>query len=153
MIADVFAKVSNAQSVAGSGNLLSTDSYDQLAQRDPGAGRDLMMVFTIPTTIVMNATSTSLEFQVGVCDDDAGTNFTVIGRSPAILKAALTAGRNPVEVTLNQDYASIGRRFIKARYVANDAAAMTSGNVTAQLVPLSDSGDGGKLYPSGFPTP
>lgn len=154
MLGDIFTKVSTAQNLAGAGTIVSTDSIDMLAARDMGPGREVKLVVHVPTTIVMNASSASLEIQAIVADDAALTaNVTVVGRSAAILKATLLAGRAPIEVKINQDYNSIGRRFLGARYVPNDAAAMTSGAITAMFAPLSDSGDGGKLYPSGFPIP
>lgn len=152
MLGDVNNKVSVAQSIAsvGSSPILSTDSLDQLAARDIAPGRELVAVFHIPTTLVLNASSNTMTFQVVACDDDAGTNPVVIGQSDAIAKATLTANRAPIVVRLNQDYGSIGKKFLKTRYVPLPAANATSGAITAGFYPLADSGDGPKPYPSGF---
>lgn len=152
MLGDIYNKVDVARSIAGLGAaaILSVDSLDQLAARDIAPGRELVGVVHIPATLVLNAGTTTMEFQVVACDDDAGTGAVVIGSSGPIAKALLTANRAPIVISLNQDYGSIGKRFLKFRYVPAALGAATSGSITAGFYPLADSGDGPKPYPAGF---
>lgn len=152
MLGDVNNKVSVSQDITGAGAaaIFSTDSLDQLAARDIAPGRELVGVVHIPQVLLLNAGTTTMEFQVVACDDDAGTNAVVIGSSGPIAKALLTTNRAPIVVSLNQDYGSIGKRFLKFRYVPVALGAATSGRITAGFYPLADSGDGPKPYPSGF---
>lgn len=153
MIGDVFTTLqdgANPTLMAGVEPRLSADSIDLLAAKDVGAGTTVRAEFFTVVTIVANATSTTVEFQIVACDDDAGLNPVVVATSGPVAKATLTAGRAPVEAKFNHIYGSIVKRFLKARYVSNDGADMTSGSAYAKVAVIIDSGDGGKPYPSGF---
>jgi hypothetical protein len=141
MITDQLLRVSNAQNVTVTA--VSVDSVDLSQARDIGEGQDLFMNFAVGTAF---AGGTSTEFQVIVADNGAlTTNVTVIGSSGAIPTASLTAGSMQA-VRLNPMIASLGRRFLGARYVV--AGTNTAGNVTSDIV--LDIQDGRKSYASGF---
>jgi hypothetical protein len=152
MLGDINNKVDVNRSIAtlGGSAILSVDSLDQLAARDIAPGRELVGVVHIPTTLSLNASTTTMQFQIVACDDDAGTGAVVIGASDFIAKALLTANRAPIIVKMNPDYGSIGKRFLKFRYVPAPLGVAASGAITSGFYPLADSGDGPKPYPSGF---
>lgn len=153
MIGDVANnKVDNNRDITGLGSAVffSVDSLDQLAPRDIAPGRELFGVVHIPTTLVLNASTTTMEFQVVACSDDAGSNAVVIGSSGPLAKATLTANRAPITISLNQQYGSAGLQYLKFRYVPSPLGNATSGRITAGFYPVVDSGDGPKPYPAGF---
>ena len=141
MITDKFLRVSDAQAVTTTA--VSTDSIDLGTARDIGEGNELMMNFDVGTAF---AGGTSLQFEVIVADNAAlTTNVTVVGSSAAVATASLTAGKMET-VRINPQIASLGRRYIGARYTV--VGTMTAGTVTADMV--MDIQDGRKSYASGF---
>lgn len=141
MITDALLRVSSAQALTTTA--VSTDKIDLSVARDIGEGQDLYMNFAVVTQLTGG---TSVNFEVVVADDAAiSTNVTVIGSSGAIATAALVAGYNTA-VRLNPSIASLGRRYLAARYTI--VGTYSAGAVTADVV--SDIQDGRKSYASGF---
>jgi len=132
------------QSIASSGNVLSTNTVDLGANRDIGSGLEYPVMFASIGTAVAGGTSTEIQ---AIMADDAGlsSNVVVIGSSGAIPTAQLTAGKR-VAVTLNPQVGSVGKRYLGARYVIT--GVNSAGTVTTFFG--ADLQDGQKFYPGGF---
>ena len=141
MITDKLLRVSDAQAVTTTA--VSTDTVDLSVARDIGEGGDLYMNFAMTEAF---AGGTSTNFEVIIADNAAlSSNVVVIGASGAIVTADLTLGKN-VAVRLNPQIASLGKRYLGARYTVS--GTNSAGKVTADMV--MDVQDGKKFYASGF---
>jgi len=141
MITDKLLRVSDAQAVTTTA--VSTDTVDLSVARDMGEGGDLYMNFAMTEAF---AGGTSTNFEVIIADNAAlSSNVVVIGASGAIATADLTLGKN-VAVRLNPQIASLGKRYLGARYTVS--GTNSAGKVTADIV--MDVQDGKKFYASGF---
>jgi hypothetical protein len=141
MITDKLLRVSDAQAVTTTA--VSTDTVDLSVARDIGEGGDLYMNFAMTEAF---AGGTSTNFEVIIADNAAlSSNVVVIGASGAIVTASLTLGTN-VAVRLNPQIASLGKRYLGARYTVS--GTNSAGKVTADMV--MDVQDGKKFYASGF---
>jgi hypothetical protein len=141
MITDKLLRVSDAQAVTTTA--VSTDTVDLSVARDMGEGGDLYMNFAMTEAF---AGGTSTNFEVIIADNAAlSSNVVVIGASGAIVTADLTLGKN-VAVRLNPQIASLGKRYLGARYTVS--GTNSAGKVTADMV--MDVQDGKKFYASGF---
>jgi hypothetical protein len=141
MITDKLLRVSTDQAVTTTA--VSTDTVDLSVARDMGEGGDLYMNFAMTEAF---AGGTSTNFEVIIADNAAlSSNVVVIGASGAIVTASLGLGIN-VAVRLNPQIASLGKRYLGARYTVS--GTNTAGKVTADIV--TDVQDGKKFYASGF---
>ena len=141
MITDKLLRVSTDQAVTTTA--VSTDTVDLSIARDMGEGGDLFMNFAMTEAF---AGGTSTNFEIIIADNAAlSSNVVVIGASGAILTASLTLGTN-VAVRLNPQIASLGKRYLGARYTVS--GTNTAGKVVADIV--MDIQDGKKFYASGF---
>ena len=141
MITDKLLRVSTDQAVTTTA--VSTDTVDLSIARDMGEGGDLFMNFAMTEAF---AGGTSTNFEIIIADNAAlSSNVVVIGASGAILTASLTLGTN-VAVRLNPQIASLGKRYLGARYTVS--GTNTAGKVVADIV--TDIQDGKKFYASGF---
>lgn len=141
MITDKLLRVSDAQAVTTTA--VSTDTVDLSVARDIGEGQDLFMNFAVTEAF---AGGTSTNFEVIIADNAAlSSNVQVIGASGAIVTASLPLGTN-VAVRLNPQIASLGKRYLGARYTVS--GTNSAGKVTADIV--MDIQDGKKYYASGF---
>jgi hypothetical protein len=141
MITDKLLRVSTDQAVTTTA--VSTDTVDLSVARDMGEGGDLYMNFAMTEAF---AGGTSTNFEVIIADNAAlSSNVVVIGASGAIVTASLPLGTN-VAVRLNPQIASLGKRYLGARYTVS--GTNTAGKVTADIV--TDVQDGKKFYASGF---
>jgi len=141
MITDKLLRVSTDQAVTTTA--VSTDTVDLSVARDMGEGGDLYMNFAMTEAF---AGGTSTNFEVIIADNAAlSSNVVVIGASGAIVTASLTLGTN-VAVRLNPQIASLGKRYLGARYTVS--GTNSAGKVTADIV--MDVQDGKKFYASGF---
>lgn len=141
MITDKLLRVSDAQAVTTTA--VSTDTVDLSVARDMGEGGDLYMNFAVTEAF---AGGTSTNFEVIIADNAAlSSNVVVIGASGAIVTASLPLGTN-VAVRLNPQIASLGKRYLGARYTVS--GTNSAGKVTADIV--MDIQDGKKYYASGF---
>lgn len=141
MITDKLLRVSTDQAVTTTA--VSTDTVDLSVARDMGEGGDLYMNFAMTEAF---AGGTSTNFEIIIADNAAlSSNVVVIGASGAIATADLTLGKN-VAVRLNPQIASLGKRYLGARYTVS--GTNTAGKVVADIV--MDVQDGKKFYASGF---
>jgi hypothetical protein len=141
MITDKLLRVSTDQAVTTTA--VSTDTVDLSIARDMGEGDDLFMNFAMTEAF---AGGTSTNFEIIIADNAAlSSNVVVIGASGAIVTASLTLGTN-VAVRLNPQIASLGKRYLGARYTVS--GTNTAGKVVADIV--MDIQDGKKFYASGF---
>ena len=141
MITDKLLRVSTDQAVTTTA--VSTDTVDLSLARDMGEGGDLYINFAMTEAF---AGGTSTNFEVIIADNAAlSSNVVVIGASGAIVTASLPLGTN-VAVRLNPQIASLGKRYLGARYTVS--GTNTAGKVTADIV--MDVQDGKKFYASGF---
>jgi hypothetical protein len=141
MITDKLLRVSTDQAVTTTA--VSTDTVDLSIARDMGEGGDLYMNFAMTEAF---AGGTSTNFEIIIADNAAlSSNVVVIGASGAIVTASLTLGTN-VAVRLNPQIASLGKRYLGARYTVS--GTNTAGKVVADIV--TDIQDGKKFYASGF---
>ena len=141
MITDKLLRVSTDQAVTTTA--VSTDTVDLSVARDMGEGGDLYMNFAMTEAF---AGGTSTNFEVIIADNAAlSSNVVVIGASGAIVTASLPLGTN-VAVRLNPQIASLGKRYLGARYTVS--GTNSAGKVTADIV--MDVQDGKKFYASGF---
>jgi hypothetical protein len=141
MITDKLLRVSTDQAVTTTA--VSTDTVDLSQARDMGEGGDLYMHFAMTEAF---AGGTSTNFEVIIADNAAlSSNVVVIGASGAIVTADLTLGKS-VAVRLNPQIASLGKRYLGARYTVS--GTNSAGKVTADIV--TDIQDGKKYYASGF---
>lgn len=141
MITDKLLRVSTDQAVTTTA--VSTDTVDLSVARDMGEGGDLYMNFAMTEAF---AGGTSTNFEIIIADNAAlSSNVQVIGASGAIVTADLTLGKN-VAVRLNPQIASLGKRYLGARYTVS--GTNTAGKVVADIV--MDVQDGKKFYASGF---
>jgi hypothetical protein len=141
MITDKLLRVSTDQAVTTTA--VSTDTVDLSIARDMGEGGDLFMNFAMTEAF---AGGTSTNFEIIIADNAAlSSNVVVIGASGAIVTASLTLGTN-VAVRLNPQIASLGKRYLGARYTVS--GTNTAGKVVADIV--MDVQDGKKFYASGF---
>lgn len=132
------------QSIAATGNVLSTDSIDLSTTRDIGPGEYPKLHAVIGTAV---AGGTSTEIQVITADDSAlTTNVTVVGSSGAVLTAQLTAGARFVVNINPQLMGRTARRFMGARYVIT--GTNSAGTIISHLG--LDTQDGQRFYASGF---
>jgi hypothetical protein len=121
---------------------VSTNTIDLGTARDIGEGSDLFMVFTVVTSF---NTLTSLDLEVVISANDDLSSHTVLAETNVLL-AGLTAGRQYV-VALPPQIASLGLRYLGARYDVNGTAP-TTGSILAEIV--HNIQDGRKFYASGF---
>jgi hypothetical protein len=121
---------------------VSTDTIDLGTARDIGEGSDLFMVFTVVTAF---DNLTSLDLEVVTSANANLSSHTVLAETNVLL-AGLTAGKQYV-VALPPQIASLGQRYLGARYDVNGTAP-TTGSILAEIV--HNIQDGRKFYASGF---
>lgn len=146
MITDYNLRISTDQSIAINGTTaLSDNSVDLKVARDMGEGRQLFMNFAITTAM---SAGTSCAFEIIIADNAALTsNVVSLATTPAIARASLVAGYNTA-LAIPPQIASLGKRYLGARYtVVGDNSAGT-GKVTTDIV--TEIQDGKKFYASGF---
>lgn len=126
--------------------VVSTDTIDLSLARDIGEGEDLYMVFNI---VAAYNNLTSLQFEViGATNAALSTGVVSLGSSGAVALAAgpSTAG-SMIIVRINPQYASLGVRYMGARYTTVGTTP-TTGSVCAYITHAPQ--DGRKFYASGF---
>ena len=122
----------------------STDTIDLGTARDIGEGSDLFMVFTVVTAF---NTLTSLDLEVVISANADLSSHTVLAETNATLaNSGLVAGKQYV-VALPPQIASLGLRYLGARYDVNGSNPST-GSILAEIV--HNIQDGRKFYASGF---
>lgn len=139
----IAGNVVTGQTVTGTGNVLSTNTYDLGVARDIGKGEALEVAIE---TIVAQAGGTSVQFQLIQADDAAlSTNVQVIVQTDAYPTATLTAGvQIPLHVDRVDPYPA--RRYLGLRYVI--VGTSTAGSFFATIV--KSIADKQVNYPNGF---
>lgn len=133
MLIDVQALLSDNQAVTVTA--FSANQYDQGAtapRRNLGRKELRLTVECLET--VTAAGAATVTFELGEADDAAGTNFTAFYTTPAIPKATLVAGYNPLDMPLPDTGA---RRMLMLRYTVG-TGPLTAGKFTAALVLSTD---------------
>jgi hypothetical protein len=151
MITDVLLTVSGANTPGSaiSGQAITADAYstntiDLGTARDIGEGADLYMVFTVVQAF---NNLTSLDLEVVISANDDLSSHTVLAETNATLaNSGLAAGKQYV-VALPPQIASLGLRYLGARYDVNGTLP-SAGSILAQIV--HNVQDGRKFYASGF---
>lgn len=132
-----------AQTVTGTGNVLSTNTIDLLQNRDIGEGNSVYLRAVVGAA---QAGGTSVEIQAIAADDAAlTTNVTVLSSTGAIVTASLTAG-SIWEAVLPPRVGSKGQRYLGVRYVI--VGTSTAGSFVTDFG--LEQVDSKKFYPSGF---
>lgn len=142
MLIDVQGLLSDNQAVTATA--FSTNQFDQGAnapRRNLGRKELRLIIETLET--VTAAGAATVTFELGEADDAAGTNFTAFYTTPAIPKATLVAGYNPVDMPL-PDTGS--RRMLMVRYTVA-TGPLTAGKFTAVLVLSTDHQ---RIYTDGY---
>lgn len=138
---DVQALLSDEQAVTATA--FSSNQYDTGAgspSRNMGR-RGMRAVFTTDEAATASGSAT-VSFEIGEADDAAGTNYVALAASPAIGKAALTAGSKPFDVPLPDT----SKRFILGRFVVA-TGPLTAGKFSLALMLGSDHQ---RAYPDGY---
>lgn len=141
MITDDLLRLSTAQAVTASA--VSENTIDLGVTRDIGEGKPLYMHFNIDANF---ATATSVNFEIITSAAAALTSPTVISSSGTIVIALLIIGKSIV-VPIPPQLASLGQRYLGARYVITGSSA-SAGKVTTDIVETVQ--DGEKFHASGF---
>ena len=116
MITDAQAKFSDAQAVT-TGTQVSTNAYDMGIARDIGRGRELRIFANVVTAFL---SGTSLQVNViGSANSDLSSP-TVLVTGAVTAEAALTAGKNLLDVVLPQT---------TQRYLSLHTAGAVSGGI------------------------
>lgn len=128
MIVDAQLRPSNAQAVAGTGTLVSTNSIDLLsANRNLGRGQPMRLVVTVDTTFTGGTTFTPQMISSPNADLSSPT---VLSAGPAAVNPA--AGTKLWDASLPDN---VGR-YLGFQYVRT--GTYTAGNVSAHLVSDTD---------------
>lgn len=130
MITDAQLRLSQAQAVAGTGTLVSTNNVDLLsANRNIGRGQDMRLAVTIDTTMTGG---TSLQPQLIESANSDMSSPNVIGSGPVVPVANLTAGSKIWDTALPDNT----RRYYAIQYVR--VGTFTAGAVSAHIVSDTD---------------
>jgi hypothetical protein len=151
MITDVLLTVSGSNTPGSAitgqaitADAVSTNTIDLGTARDIGEGENLYMVFTV---IEAFNTLTSLDLEVIISANANLSSHTVLAETNATLaNSGLVAGKQYV-VALPPLIASLGLRYLGARYDVNGSNP-TTGSILAEIVHGIQ--DGRKFYASGF---
>lgn len=130
MITDAQLRLSQAQAVAGTGTLVSTNNVDLLsANRNIGRGQDMRLAVTIDTTMTGG---TSLQPQLIESANSDMSSPNVIASGPVVATANLTAGSKIWDTALPDNT----RRYYAIQYVR--VGTFTAGAVSAHIVSDTD---------------
>ena len=130
MITDAQNRPSNAQSVVGTGTIVSTDSIDLLT-----ANRNVGRSFPMRMHAVMAAGltgGTSIQAQVITSANGNLSTPTVVATGPVVLVAAAVAGAEILDVNIG----GTAQRYLGVQYII--VGTTTVGTVTAHVVAETD---------------
>ena len=130
MITDAQNRPSNAQSVVGTGTIVSTDSIDLLtANRNVGRSFPMRMHAVMATGLTGG---TSIQAQVITSANGNLSSPTVVATGPAIVTASATAGAEILDVYIH----GTTQRYLGVQYIL--VGTTTVGTVTAHVVAETD---------------
>lgn len=136
MITDAQNRPSNAQSVVGTGTIVSTDSIDLLtANRNVGRSFPMRMHAVMTTGLTGG---TSIQAQVITSANANLSSPTVIATAPAVTTADAVAGAEILDVPIP----GTNQRYLGLQYVI--VGTTTVGTVTAHVVAETDN----QTYPT-----
>lgn len=132
------AVLSDAQAVTTTAS--STKSYDAgTALRNLGAGEELDLVVSVQTTCLAAGAAT-VTFSLD--DSSDNSSFAVVVQGPAVGKATLVVGFEPLRITLPRTL----QRYIQVTYTVA-TGPLTAGNFNAYI---TDDRQDNVARPSGF---
>lgn len=130
MYTDAQNRPSNAQSLVGTGTIVSTDSIDLLtANRNLGRGGPMRMVAHLITALTG---ATAVRAEVITSANANLSSPTVVATGPTVAVASATAGAELLDVAMPDT----GQRYLGVQYVLTGTA--TGGTVTAVGVAASN---------------
>ena len=130
MITDAQNRPSNAQSLVGSGTIVSTDSIDLLT-----ANRNVGRSFPMRMHAVMGAAlagATAVQAQVITSANGNLSTPTVIATGPVVAVAAAVAGAEILDVNIG----GTAQRYLGVQYILTGVGS--AGTVTAHVVAETD---------------
>lgn len=131
MIMDAQNRPSNAQSVVGTGTIVSTDSIDLLSPLD-NLGRSGVPIRAVAVMTTALAGATSIQAQLIESANGNLSSPNVLASGPVVAVAAAGAGAKLLDVPVPDT----GARYLGMQYVI--VGTSTAGNVTAGLVGGTD---------------
>lgn len=144
MLTDALLMLSNAQAVTSTA--VSTNTIPLSQARDIGPGNQLSVSITVDEAATASGSATVTFEVITSAAADLGTP-TVIAATAAIGKAALTIGREPINILIPPHGTELGQAFIGVRYTVA-TGPLTAGKFTAYLTDQVSHRQ--KNYPSGF---
>jgi hypothetical protein len=127
---DAQNRPSNAQAVAGTGTLVSTDTIDLLtANRNPGRAGQMRVVCNVTTVL---AGGTSIQAQLITSASADLSTPTVVASGPTVALASAVAGAELLDVPMPDT----GQRYLGVQYVR--VGTFTTGNVSTHVVAATD---------------
>ncbi len=121
--------------------------------RDMGQGTKIRVYWTVNTDVTAAGAATVTVQIISASDEDLTANIGVLGQTPAIGKALLTAGRDPVVIEMNPDVhdsRTLYDQFLGVQFIVG-TGPLTAGAFTVDFV--MDYGEGQLFYPVGFAFP
>lgn len=145
MTTDALLKLSAAQAVTATA--VSTNTIPLGNARDLGPGEDIYANITVDEAATASGSAT-VTFEVITSAAADLSSPTVVAATGAIGKAALTIGRDPINISIPPHIANeLGQAYIGVRYTVA-TGPLTAGKFTCYL--SADSVSKQKNYPSGF---
>lgn len=138
MIIDSQLELSNKQSLAGSGTIVSTNVIDTGSVGDVGIGETLRLYVQIDQAL---AGATAVQIVLQTDDNEAFSSPVAIYTSQSFAAAAVVAGAELVDVEIPRG----AERYLRVGYVLTGTA--TAGQATAVLV---ENVQRNRAYQSGF---
>lgn len=130
MITDAQLRLSQAQAMAGTGTVVSTNSEDLLsANRNIGRGQDMRLIVTIDTTMT-GGTSIQPQY-IGSANSDLSSPV-VLASGPVTPLAGLTAGAKIWDTAMPDNT----QRYVGLQYVR--VGTFTAGALSAHMVSDTD---------------
>jgi hypothetical protein len=145
MLTDNLLKLSAAQAVTATA--VSTNVVDLKTATDLGPGDSIFAIITVDEAATAAGAATVTFEVVTSASSDLSTPTVVVASTP-VGKAALTIGRNPVNLVIPVHISEeLGQRYIGVRYTVT-TGPLTAGKFTCYLSPSAAHKQ--KNYASGF---
>jgi hypothetical protein len=127
---------SDAQTICNSGATeYATDAIDLKVAANIAKGEPLAVVFNVDESFAGTGTTLTISLVTATASDQT-TGQKVLYSTPAMAKASLTAGRNPIILPLPpQAFDGSSLRYLGIKY-AGDNTFETTGKITAFLQPM-----------------
>jgi hypothetical protein len=132
---------------------LGVDRTTANVGRDMAQGTKIRVFWTVNTAVTAAGAATVTLQVISASDEDLTADIGVLGQTPALGKAILTAGRDPVIIEINPDLhdsRTLWDQFLGVQFVVVNGD-LTAGAFTVDFV--MDYGEGRLYYPVGFAFP